>query len=269
MLAAVCAASLGFARVGVRRPDARCVVPASGSQPELDLTPLESPSEYSVPSKDYGQFEYLFNVCAQLKFVDAKCPAGTLVCERRRESREGNQAFGTVQGMKSPEWNDGEVLVVATGGACTTGAGVYESRLHLVCDAGAEEPVARVRDESFYDCYVDIELRSKVACAGPPPPPPGATYKCVAGECAESDGGISREQCDAVCGPAPPPPPKKYRCEEKTGSCEETDGEGASLGECRAACRAPAADKYKCVRGKCEVANEGGVDRETCEAACQ
>ena len=92
MLAAVCAASLGFARVGVRRPDARCVVPASGSQPELDLTPLESPSEYSVPSKDYAQFEYLFNVCARLRYVDGVCVEGSTVCDHSKLRHRSDRA---------------------------------------------------------------------------------------------------------------------------------------------------------------------------------
>ena len=84
-----------------------------------------------------------------------------------------------------------------------------DTQIYLVCDESASTPVASIIEDSYWECYMHAQIRTKLVCGtapppAPPPPPPhdGNEYRCVDNKC-ENTGpgsGVSNTTCAASCG---------------------------------------------------------------------
>ena len=82
-------------------------------------------------------------------------------------------------------------------------------QIYLVCDEDAVVPVAKIINDSYWECYMHATVRTKLVCGivpppAPPPAPPhaGNEYRCVDNKC-ENTGpgsGVSNTSCAASCG---------------------------------------------------------------------
>ena len=123
--------------------------------------------------------------------------------------------------------------------------------------AEATSPVLSVREESFYGCYVEFNVKTALMCKGPSPPPtptpppspppsppspppsppppppsPEATYKCINDKCVEAPGGIGKDLCEGFC---VPDSPTLYKCTEDK-CVESTTGKGVDKAVCEQIC---------------------------------
>lgn len=65
-------------------------------------------------------------------------------------------------------------MYVSTGGDCETGSRQERiSRIYLECDETATTPLATCLDDNYWDCYVDLQIKTNLACKKP------TEYRCL------------------------------------------------------------------------------------------
>ena len=153
-----------------------------------------------------------------------------------------------------------------SGGKCTANEEVYTTtKIYFSCatasSAGAE--TLKLRDESAYGCYVEFDYPTVHACGATPPPPPappaGDKYKCHEGECSKT-GHRSRNGH-----PLYALPPLPARLPHPSARTNVLSGRGLLRLVCTTA---PLSPRARSISGKCAVAAEGGVPKDTCESLC-
>merc|ERR1719272_2395118 len=79
-----------------RRDTVECKMdpdPNSG-EPGYDLTQLFRRLDYVVPSTETPAYDYVFQVCGNLQFQDQRCPVGSGICARVRETSDAESIYG-------------------------------------------------------------------------------------------------------------------------------------------------------------------------------
>eukprot|EP00040_Diaphanoeca_grandis_P017537 m.91622 g.91622 ORF g.91622 m.91622 type:complete len:216 (-) comp26488_c1_seq1:184-831(-) len=179
-----------------------CVIAADGTHEAVDLNGLyKSGSDYSVTSNTNPQYRYTFNICGQTYFRDTTCSEGSTVCELKDGSAVDVYGFIDTIGL---QWQSDALVLSMTGEAeCPFNSlRPYRSSIYFYCST---ETTVALRSESYYQCNLEFEFHTPVACGGT-----AVHYSCVNDECVPDVNGpfASRDDCTATCiGPPPPPSP--------------------------------------------------------------
>jgi len=160
------------------------LVPVALSQPSCEYSGvnygdlINYAGDYAQASDFYQNYEFVFNICKQLTWVNGDCVSGSGVCERLSGAQTATDVYGIYSngGTTVANWNtdsSGQYIpsnnqahyILMNGAACMFG-GTMESRIYHTCDANAAQPTVAMLHESYYDCQVFVNVNSKAACAG-------------------------------------------------------------------------------------------------------
>lgn len=148
---------------------------------------INSGGDYAQASDFYQNYEFVFNICKQLNWVNGDCVSGSGVCERLSGAQTATDVYGVYSnggavmatwekdssGQYIPDNNQAHYIKM-NGDVCMFG-GTMESRIYQTCNPNAAQPFTEMLHESYYDCQVFVNVKSKAACgggSGPSPPGP-------------------------------------------------------------------------------------------------
>jgi len=192
-------------------------------------------TDYTAQSMRYPNYEFVFNVCRDLVWVEGKCTEGSSMCERLKATLTSTGVYGKSSTQTTGVDDTGPYFEYA-GDSCQISSGLtMMSRIYPACGT---TQTAKVVYESYYDCQVHVKLSDPRVCrpsppSPPPSPPPQQTFFCVEGTCkVTEEGGVTKGECEEMCKPEP-----LYVC--TAGECVRATGaeKGVPHDVCQKGCR--------------------------------
>eukprot|EP00040_Diaphanoeca_grandis_P023930 m.130854 g.130854 ORF g.130854 m.130854 type:complete len:296 (+) comp29505_c0_seq2:45-932(+) len=241
----------------------------SPSGKDFDLSPLKLELGYKVNSAHYNYYFFYFNVCGAIgytTFTGDDCPQG----------KTGSCEIQVVNGVDTTSESYGEStpysIVHQDGGG--TGSGIpagamltykgpecarstdarLSSEIYFECNPDAHEPIAKMIDDSYWECLVQVKIETSLVCE---------LYECdsTTEQCIDvapgSGSGVPKEDCEKTCGT------QKYRCVDD--QCVVSTTGGVSKDECESGCEDT---PYTCLHDQCVKSDTGRFSRDECEKFC-
>jgi len=272
MPSALVAMAAGLAIVAplVLAQTGNCVIEADGTHPAVDLNALHKMNEdYKIASPSSDSYVYHFNICGQTIFQDATCGQGATVCEV--QDNTALDVYGYLD-TTHLEWNDQSYLVLTQQGMAECPFNKekpYVSKIYFLCSH--EQEVLTVRTEAYYQCLLELEYHTPLACGGNT-----VHYKCddAAHQCVRDDTGTGHDSyasCAATCHPPPPPPPppgtNAYHCASDFTCQLHAQGPFKSADDCSRMC-SPFFSKFSCYNSQCVRDSRGSMTADQCRGNC-
>eukprot|EP00039_Didymoeca_costata_P018626 m.334270 g.334270 ORF g.334270 m.334270 type:complete len:371 (+) comp17323_c0_seq1:159-1271(+) len=282
------AQALPTARVGQNTSCRTITDPDNGALIDLNVLTSAGTAElldYQVTSGKFPEYEYVFNVCGDLKYKDDVCVEGSTVCDRSASKLTTVNVYGndedTVVAYTEYSQNQSKsvLTLLYTAGQCYYRPNKNtQAKIYFFCDATAFEPTITLLYEDYLECEVQINFATIAACGTEK-----LKFSCSeSGACLPSaTGTMSISECRSQCSapppsppapnPAPPSPPSppesKYSCNPgvNPGMCyESTGGEYDDLESCEGSCKF-IAHTYSCETGKGCVVDANGKFKSQAE----
>ena len=250
-----------------------CVVRSPAGK-RMDLNPLSEGDDYVVASVQFPAYEYLFNVCARLRYVDGVCVEGSTVCDHSATRGTSVAVYGTNASttVDYQPYDDGSsVLTLEYHAAQCYYRPQKETlaRVYFLCNPEAiSAPVLSLKYENYLECEVDFNFETALACGGGGGGGGGARWSCDAGVapgvCKEGEQGefANATACAQGC-------KARWRCDAERKVCAaDAAGPFEDRGACQSACEGTAG--WSCVDGRCREAPAGGEfpSESACALAC-
>jgi len=169
------ASGMGHAHVSLEEI---CTVPEDREGPALNLNPLMlRETVYTVVSEIQRGYDYAFNLCGPMAFVDRLCTEGSGMCARNIEMGKGNEIGESVYGLvnttrvRRGAMKDTVVYTMNTTSLCASNGRPATVDILLVCDPnGRQVGDIKVVAEDWLNCTVSVAFETAAVCSEPPPP---------------------------------------------------------------------------------------------------
>eukprot|EP00040_Diaphanoeca_grandis_P021129 m.112556 g.112556 ORF g.112556 m.112556 type:complete len:278 (-) comp28198_c2_seq1:402-1235(-) len=141
-----------------------------------DVSALTNAEYYSVDSENYNSFKFFFNICGAISWADGSttCPTGTTGCcevqilggQDTPSELYGKSADYRIEYVEPENEQAAGPVVIMEGNECPRGDPglIVQTRIYLVCNPEADEPIIKMIEDNYWECFVHIKMQTKHAC---------------------------------------------------------------------------------------------------------